>query len=229
MRRTTLALAALLAGCSSDYSPNTYSASAVQQAAKVEQGVIVGIRDVDVKVSGTTGAVVGGAAGGIAGAQTPGGNVASAFGALGGSLVGGLLGATAEKAVNDTSAYEYVVRKTNGDLVSVTQKDKVPMALNQHVLVIAGTQARIVPDYTIPTPTPAPAPAAAPSPAPAPAPAPTQAPTDTPPLAAAASAATPLIESKVPEAKAADPTKVTATPLAPLTGALSNGISLPSD
>jgi outer membrane lipoprotein SlyB len=143
---TTLLL--ILAGCGPDYSPDTYSSNAVQQANKVEQGVVVGVRDVAVTAAGTTGAVTGGAAGGIAGSQVGTGPV-SAFAALGGTLVGGLTGAAVEHAAGDTNAYEYIVRKGNGDLVSVTQKDKVPLALGQKVLVIAGNQARVVPDYTV--------------------------------------------------------------------------------
>src|SRR5260221_10431951 len=57
------ALSAALAGCGPNYSPNTYSAAAVQQANKVEQGVIVGVRQIDITSPGTTGAVVGAAAG----------------------------------------------------------------------------------------------------------------------------------------------------------------------
>ena len=154
--RGALAPAVLLlllaaAGCSPDLSPNTYNSAAVQQANKAEQGVVVGVRAVDVRVSGATGAVVGGAAGGIAGSQI-GNGTTSAFGALGGSLIGGLLGAGVERAAGDTTAYEYIVRKTNKDLVSVTQKDNPPLALGQRVLVIAGSQARIVPDYTVSLP-----------------------------------------------------------------------------
>jgi outer membrane lipoprotein SlyB len=93
--------------------------------------------------------VTGAAAGGIAGSQAIGGPV-SAFTALGGALVGGIAGSTVEHATGDTTAFEYIVRKPNGDLVSVTQKDKTPLALGQHVLVIAGNQARVVPDYTVP-------------------------------------------------------------------------------
>ncbi|MFL5255814.1 MAG: hypothetical protein ACJ8AI_23530 [Rhodopila sp.] len=138
-----------LSGCGPSYSPDTYASSAVQQANKVEQGVVIGIRDVAVSASGTTGAVTGAAAGGIAGAQM-GTGPTSAFASLGGALVGGLAGTAAEHVAADTKAFEYIVRKGNGDLVSVTQKDKTPLALGQHVLVIAGNQARIVPDYTVP-------------------------------------------------------------------------------
>lgn len=148
------AVALVVAGCSPDFSPNTYNASAVQQANKVEQGVVAGVRDVDVKVSGNTGAAAGAAAGGIAGSQLPGSSATAALGVIGGGLLGSLLGSGVERATGDTKAYEYIVRKANNELVSVTQVDKVPLALGQRVLVIAGSQARIVPDYTTQLPEP---------------------------------------------------------------------------
>lgn len=146
-----LLLALGVAGCSPSLSPNTYNASAVQQANKADQGVVVGVRQVDVRVSGTTGAVIGGAAGGIAGSQA-GDGATSAFGALGGSVLGGLIGTGVEHAGGDTQAWEYIVRKGNKELVSVTQKDEVPLVVGQHVLVITGPQARIVADYTVSLP-----------------------------------------------------------------------------
>ena len=142
-------LLAGLSGCGPSYSPDTYASNAAQQANKVEQGIVVGVRDVGISAAGTVGTVTGAAAGGIAGSQAVAGPV-SAFTALGGSLVGGIAGATVEHATADTVAFEYIVRKKNGDLVSVTQKDKTPLTLGQNVLVILGTQARVVPDYTVP-------------------------------------------------------------------------------
>lgn len=135
-------------GCSPDFSPNTYNTASVQQAAKVEQGVVIGVRQVGVKVSGTTGAATGGAAGAIAGSQLPGNSTTSALGALGGTLIGGVIGSSVERAAGDTEAYEYVVRTAKGELVSVTQTDTMPLEVGQRVLVIAGSQARIVSDYT---------------------------------------------------------------------------------
>lgn len=137
-----------MAACSPDYSPNTYSSTAVQQANKVDQGTVVGRREVGVTGQSATGAVAGGAAGGIAGSQI-GGGVTSAFGALGGSLVGGVVGSAVEQTTGSTTAYEYVVRKSTNDLLSVTQQDAKPLEIGQKVLVIAGSQARIVPDYTV--------------------------------------------------------------------------------
>jgi outer membrane lipoprotein SlyB len=147
-----LVLALVLAGvsgCGPNYSPDTYASNAAQQANKVEQGVIVGVRDVAVTAAGTVGTVTGAAAGGIAGSQVGVGPV-SAFTSLGGALVGGIGGSAVEHVTSDTTAFEYIVRKPNGDLVSVTQRDKTPLALGEKVLVIAGNQARVVPDYTVP-------------------------------------------------------------------------------
>ena len=173
LRPPALLLLLAVAGCRPDYSPDVYSGSAVQQAAKVEQGVVVGVRTVGVAAQGATGAVAGAAAGGAIGSQVPAnGGVAAALGAVGGSLIGGLIGTTAERAGGDTTAFEYIVRKTNGELLSVTQKDATALAVGTHVLVIAGNQARIVPDYTVPVDSPRDA-APAPSPAPVVAPAPT--------------------------------------------------------
>ncbi len=150
----SVAVLCALGGCGPDYSPNTYAAAAAQQAAKVERGVIVGFREVAISADGTVGTVTGGAAGGLVGAQAPGGGFASAIGALGGTVIGGIVGSTVEHATDDSRAFEYIVRQPNGDLVSVTQKDKEPLAIGLTVLVITGKQARVVPDYTVSVPVP---------------------------------------------------------------------------
>jgi len=137
-----------LTNCGPNYSPDTYATNAVQQANKVDQGMIVGVRRVAISAAGAVGTVTGAAAGGIAGSQVGIGPM-TPFTALGGSLIGGIAGSAAEHAANDTDGCEYIVRKPNGDLVSVTQKDEVPLVLGQKVLVIAGSQARVVPDYTV--------------------------------------------------------------------------------
>ncbi|HWL83390.1 MAG TPA: hypothetical protein VNR89_20755 [Roseomonas sp.] len=177
LRLPALLLSGLMAACSPSYSPDTYASRAVQQANKVEQGVVVGRRPIEIAADGTTGVASGAAAGGVAGSRIGGGDITSAFGGIGGGLIGGLLGAAAEKGVGSQQGYEYIVRKPNGDLVSVVQRDDTPLAIGQKVLVIAGAQARIVPDYTVPNenpPGPAPTatgavpPAAAPQPSAAP-------------------------------------------------------------
>jgi outer membrane lipoprotein SlyB len=135
------------AGCAPDYSPNTYSSAAVQKAEKVERGVVIGYRQVKISASGTVGAVSGGAAGGVLGGYAGTGGIGAALGAVGGTAAGGLVGAAVEHTAGDTIGWEYVVKKQDGDLVSVTQREQRPLPIGQRVLVIAGNQARVVPDY----------------------------------------------------------------------------------
>ncbi|MBO1074212.1 hypothetical protein IAI58_15265 [Roseomonas marmotae] len=143
-------LLAGLAACGPEYSPDVYAGRAVQQANKVEQGTVVGVRAVQIAADGTAGAASGAAAGGVVGTRVGGGDITSAFGGIGGGLLGGLLGTASEQAIGNTNGFEYIVRKGDGELVSVAQKDQTPLTLGQKVLVIAGAQARIVPDYTVP-------------------------------------------------------------------------------
>ena len=144
----SLLAAGLLAACGSSYSADEYAARAVQQANPVQQGIIAGSRRVAVAAGGEVGTAAGAAAGGAIGGAAAGGNsVSTALGAVGGALVGGLVGTAAERSSANTDAIEYIIRKTDGELVSVTQRDRVPIPLGTAVLVISGAQARVVPDY----------------------------------------------------------------------------------
>lgn len=136
----------LLSACAPSFSPNTYSSNAVQLANKVEAGTIIGFREVQISANGNIGAVTGGAVGGVLGAEY----AKSALVAVGGTTVGGMLGNALEHAARDTTGWEYIIRKENGDMLSVTQREATPLGLAQRVLVIMGPQARVVPDYSVP-------------------------------------------------------------------------------
>jgi outer membrane lipoprotein SlyB len=184
---------AALAGCTPDFSPNTYSATAVQQANKVERAVVIGYRQVDIKANGTVGAVSGGAAGGILGAQAGDTNVTTALGTVGGTLVGGIVGTFIEHVGGDTTGWEYIVRKPDNELLSVTQREPQPLPIGQKVLVITGNQARVIADYSATADAPPAAPQSTDKPAP-----------KTPPEGAAAAATQPASAS-APAAPTAPP------------------------
>jgi outer membrane lipoprotein SlyB len=232
-KRGLLALALTApAACTPDYSPNTYASNAVQQANKVEPAIVVGFRQVEISASGTVGAVSGGAAGGILGAQAGSGGIATALSGVGGALAGSLVGTGIEHATSDTTGWEYIVRKANGELLSVTQREPKPLPLGQKVLVITGNQARIVPDYSLPEPaaTAAPEkdkPASAPTPA-APAAA-TARPTPLTPPASdpAPQAATPSPETTPPETTT-QPEETMPIPTSPPPAATDGGTDEPT-
>jgi outer membrane lipoprotein SlyB len=139
----------LVTGCTPNYSPDTYASAAAQQANKVDQGIIVGVRAIQISADTTLATATGGAAGGVAG-STVGAGAGSALGAVGGTVAGAVVGNVVGHAAGDTGGFEYIVKKSNGDLLSVTQQDPAPLGIGAHVLIIEGAQARVVPDYTVP-------------------------------------------------------------------------------
>jgi outer membrane lipoprotein SlyB len=136
-------------GCAPNYSPDTYASVAAQQANKVDQGIIVGVRAIQISADTTLATATGGAAGGVAG-STVGAGAGSALSAVGGTMAGAVVGNVVGHAQGDTGGFEYIVKKPNGDLLSVTQQDSAPLGVGAHVLIIEGAQARVVPDYTVP-------------------------------------------------------------------------------
>jgi len=120
-----------LSGCGPSNAPDAYVGNAVLRAAKVERGMVVGVRRVGVSTARLIATASGGA--------------------------GGIAGAAAEQASADTAVSEYIVRKPNGDLISVIQTDKMALVLGQRVLLVAGDRAHLMPDRTEPpelSPTP---------------------------------------------------------------------------
>ncbi len=144
----------LLAACGgTDYSPNTYASGAAQSSSKVDAGIVIGFREVIISANGTVGAVTGGAAGGVLGSQAGSSNLDNALGGVIGSAVGSIVGSTIEHVTGDTKGWEYIVKKRNGDMLSVTQTEPKPLALGQKVLVINGAQqSRVIPDYSVDIP-----------------------------------------------------------------------------
>lgn len=127
-----------LAACGTKNTADTYSQSSVQRASKVEPGVLIGMRKVVITADSSSGS-----------------QGSAAIGALvpfGGAVAGGIINSAVAQGARDYTGYEYIVRKPNGDMVSVTQADKVPLRIGEHVLIIEGPQARIVTDYTVPIP-----------------------------------------------------------------------------
>lgn len=156
MKKTILALALIpvltLNSCARNISSNVYQASAVGETSFTYQGSILSVRTVTVKHSetlegNTLGVGVGGAVGGIAGSHVGGGS-GSAVGAIGGAVLGGLAGAMVEDKLKEQQAFEYVVKLTNGQVMTVVQGTDVALAVGQRVFVMVSHdgRSRITPD-----------------------------------------------------------------------------------
>lgn len=138
----------VLTACADKYSPDSYSPGGMQQANKVDRAIVKSVRQVDVNdPSLGLGTLGGAAAGGLAGSQI-GAGTGNAFATLGGVLVGGAIGYVVDQDINSTTAYEYILEKQNGDLMTLAEKQDQPFNTGDHVLILYGVKARVILDNT---------------------------------------------------------------------------------
>lgn len=146
-RALLLASAVLaLSGCTANVSPDTYSVGSVGQVNRTVAGTIVSARQV--KIDGTTGggALVGGAAGVVAGSSLGGSGRSNVIGAIGGAVVGSIAGAAIEHGASQQQGVEYVVETTNGNLMTIVQGSVPLIPVGEHVLVLYGSPSRLIVD-----------------------------------------------------------------------------------
>ena len=100
-------------GCSL-HSGSTYDRSEMGSPEYFKKGVILSIRDVEIKgTESGAGAVSGAVVGGLAGSTLGGDTALGALGALGGAVVGGLLGHATEELITSGSATEFIIQPDN--------------------------------------------------------------------------------------------------------------------
>ncbi|MDR1267118.1 MAG: hypothetical protein LBJ70_01905 [Holosporales bacterium] len=138
-------LGLFLAGCARQISSNVYSERHVGEASFSYQGTIISVRKVLVGSEkleeNVAGGAVGAVGGGLLGSQFGKGEGKTAMTALG--VVGGAVGgAMAQKALREQEALEYVVKLTNGQIVTVVQGLEDPLPSGAPVLVIMGQAGR---------------------------------------------------------------------------------------
>lgn len=147
-RTVGLALVVVLAACTPNISPDTYSVGSVGQVNRAVVGTIISARPVDVEGTRTgIGAGAGAIAGGAAGSTVGGNTQMNIIGAVGGALVAGVIGAAAEEEMTRQTGIEYVIETTNGAILTIVQGDDTPLLVGQKVLVIYGQRSRVIP-YT---------------------------------------------------------------------------------
>jgi len=114
---------ALVAGCATgctSTSPSVYSQHETMRLADVSEGVVVGVRPVEIAGDETpwVGAGIGAVAGGLAGNAISSGH---GVGTVLGALAGGVGGAVIEKQVTKQQGVELTIRLDSGREVSITQ------------------------------------------------------------------------------------------------------------
>ena len=137
-----------LSACETYDGPGYYEAGV---PARVEQGVIVGARPVDVGRPNTgTGAVVGGVSGAVVGSELASrgsGFAGSVLGAVGGALIGNAI----EGSGDHRRGFAYLIRlDRSGREIEVAQADAYPLRQGVHVAVTFGPRVRVTPNGPAP-------------------------------------------------------------------------------
>lgn len=135
-------------GCAyNSRSSNVYSGRAASQVHTVKEGTVVAVRAVKVEEDMTRlGAIVGGAAGGVAGRQI-GSGAANDIATVGGAVGGGLAGRAIENEIRKRDALEITVEMSDRSVIAIVQDDDVSFSVGQPVRVLTtrGGEGRVQP------------------------------------------------------------------------------------
>lgn len=127
-----------LAACAQSQSRDVYNQSEVGKQTDVELGRIIGVRQVKIEAKDSgVGTLGGAAAGGVAGSAVGGGKGAILT-AIAGAIAGGIAGDAAEHALRNKIGIEYIIRKEDGETVSIVQnidKNEKPLGVGQRVMI----------------------------------------------------------------------------------------------
>ena len=139
-------MVAMTAGCSTT-SPDVVPAGEAQRLAKVQDAVVLSVRDV--VVDGTqsgAGAVAGAVVGGIGGASISGNRRAEAAGGVLGAVVGGVVGNAVERLGTREEALEILLQLSTGERRSVIQaKGKETFNPGDAVILVTeGAKVRVI-------------------------------------------------------------------------------------
>ena len=141
-------LMAFLTACGIGNTNTTYTRGQIGRQGSTSIGRIVAMTQID--IAGTdsgVGTAVGAVAGGVAGGalaspshgwyrHSRGRRAVGTLGALGGAVVGGIAGNLAEKALTKDTAFEFLVEKPNGSVVSIVQTNELGLREGDKVILI---------------------------------------------------------------------------------------------
>ena len=122
-----------LAGCANNYANTSYSNYDLGAQGAVSMGKIVQMTPVQTTGSSSVGTLAGAGAGAAAGSMIGGNTAVNIIGGIGGALVGGMIGSATESAITSTSAYEFIIQKSNGSYISVLQTNELGLRPGDNV------------------------------------------------------------------------------------------------
>jgi outer membrane lipoprotein SlyB len=133
-------------GCSM-HSGSIYDRSEMGSPEYFKKGVILSLRDVEIKGTETGAGAAGGAiAGGVAGSSIGGDSAIGVLGAFGGAILGWIVGHSAEDAITSGKATEFIIQPDKGEPYAVVQVNDEELKVGERILIMDSGKIRIVRD-----------------------------------------------------------------------------------
>ena len=134
-----LYLAVGLAACAPTPIDTPIAAPDIGRTRNLSYGVIVALRNIEVRNQTGIGTAGGAATGRLVGGD-PRSNI---IGAIAGAIIGGVAGTALEKTVNAGNAVEFIIREDNGQTISVVQINEDALRPGERIIVSRGARTRL--------------------------------------------------------------------------------------
>ncbi len=131
----TVLTACLLTACGIGNTNTTYQNYQVGAQGVVEKGRILEMTPVQIAGKNSVGTLAGAGMGAAAGSMIGGNTAINIIGGVAGAVVGGMVGSATEKAITKDTAYEFIIEKSNGQLISVVQTNELNLRPGDNVLL----------------------------------------------------------------------------------------------
>ncbi len=124
-----------LSACGIGNTNTTYQSYQVGSQGVVETGRIISMTPVKVEGDSAIGTLAGAGMGAAAGSMIGGNTAVNIIGGVAGAVVGGVVGSATEKAITQDTAYEFIIQKNNGQMISVVQTNELNLRPGDQVLI----------------------------------------------------------------------------------------------
>ncbi len=127
--------ACYLSACGIGNTNTSYQSYQVGSQGVVETGKILSMTPVKIQGDSAVGTLAGAGMGAAAGSMIGGNTAVNIIGGVAGAVVGGVLGSATEKAITQDTAYEFIIQKNNGQMISVVQTNELNLRPGDQVLI----------------------------------------------------------------------------------------------
>lgn len=132
---TIILSAVLLTACGVGDTNTTYQSYQMGSQGVIEKGRILEMTPVNVAGDAAIGTLAGAGIGGAAGSMVGGNTAVNIIGGIAGAVVGGMIGSATEQAITKDKAYEFIIEKSNGQMISVVQSNELNLRPGDLVLI----------------------------------------------------------------------------------------------